>query len=261
MIKYRGLEELVFGPTHEGDAKVVRSAAGVLTATRMLKVIPDSTDAIGVQVTAQCQQAFKYEPSITAQQGAWVHGIKVEATRAANIQPATGCWFGAQFVLNAGSAGYDALDKSAYVLQAIFKGSDTNPNGQDIHVGRFEIQSAAKVSDIVYITANTGTEIVGHLLYIASHINAPGALINVQSAATMDKGLSFMAGAGATLTSLLYASGAGTFTNFLEVAADGDGGATLGTGMFKDPETHEEAGYLTVKVGAVSYQIPFYATS
>jgi len=261
MIKYRGLEELVFGPTHEGDAKVVRSAAGELTATRMLKVTPDSTDAIGVQVTAQCQQAFKYEPSITAQQGAWVHGVKVEATRAANIQPATGAWFGAQFVLNAGSAGYDDLDKDAYVLQCVFKGSDTSPNGEDIHVGRFEIQSAGNVSDIVHILANSGCAVVGHLLYIASHINAPGALINVQSSATMDKGLSFMAGAGATMTSLLYASGDGTFTNFLEVLADGDGGATLGTGMHKDPEDHSEAGYLTIKVAGVTYQIPFYASS
>lgn len=264
MIKYRGLEELVFGPTYEGDAKIVRSAAGELTAVRMFKVTPDSADDVGVQVTAQCQQAFKYEPSITAQQGAWVHGVKVEATRAANVQPATGCWFGGQFVLNAGSAGYDVLDKPAYVLQAIFKGSDVDPEGVsgDVHVGRFEIQSAAKVSDIVYITADEGTSIEGHLLYLASHINAPGALINVQSSATMDKGLSFMASSDATLTSLLYASGDGTFTNLLEVAASGDGGVTVsGDGMTKDPESATEDGYITIKVGTTSYQIPIYAVA
>jgi len=37
MIKYRGLEELVFGPTHEGDAKIARSAEGVLTLTGKLE--------------------------------------------------------------------------------------------------------------------------------------------------------------------------------------------------------------------------------
>jgi len=213
------------------------------------------------EISAQTVQAFKYECSLTAQQGAWVHGVKVEVTRAVNIQPATGCWFGAQFVLNAGSAGYDALNKAAYVIQGVFKGSDTSPNGQDIHVGRFEVQSAGKVSDIVHILANTGCTVVGHLLYLASHINANGILINVQSSATAAKGLSFLAGAGATMTSLLYAYGDGTFTNFLEVAASGDGGVTVGTTMHKDPTTNEEAGFLTIKVGAVSYQIPFWAAS
>lgn len=264
MIRHRGLSALHFGPTAPGDATVTRSAAGELTLTRMLKITPTSTDAIGVQVTAQCQQAFKYEPTITAQQGAWVHGVKVEATRGANVMPATGTWFGAQFVLNCGSGAYDDLDKPAYVLQCVFKGSDCDPEGVsgDVHVGRFETQSAAKVSDIVHVLANSGCSIAGSLIYCATHVATPrGILVNVQSSATLDKGMEFQAGAGATLTSLLYATGAGTFVNFLEVAADGDGGVTMGTGMHRDPESHEEAGYLTIKVGAVSYQIPFYASS
>jgi len=217
-----------------------------------------------VHILNQAPQAFKYECNLTAQQGAWVHGMKVEVTRAANVQPATGGWFGAQFVLNAGSAGYDALDKSAYALQAVFKGSDTNPNGVDIHVARFETQSAGKVSDICYITANSGTTIVGSLLYLATHV-APGnamALLNVQSSQTVGKGLAFLAGSGSTLTSLLYCSGDGTFTNFLEVAATGDGGVTVGSdGMNRDPQTHTEDGFITIKVGSTSYEIPFYVAA
>lgn len=219
---------------------------------------PVSTQAVGYQVVSQCVQAFKYECNITAQQGAWVHGMKVELTRVGNIMPATGCWFGAQFVLNAGTG--TALDKDAYVLQCVFKGSGTSPDGVDIHVGRFETQSAGKVSDIVHILANTGCTVIGHLLYLASHINADGALINVQSAATMAKGLSFMAGAGATLTSLLYASGDGTFTNLLEVSASGKGGVVVGS-MNKDPKTQAPDAFLRVKVGAVTYEGPLYAAA
>ena len=254
-------------PTVDVGGATLRLTTGAIQMAGAGAIALSSTGGIAltgggaIAVTAQTVQAFKYECSLTASQGAWVHGVKVEVTRAANIQPATGCWFGAQFVLNAGSAGYDALNKDAYVLQCIFKGSDTTPNGEDIHVGRFEIQSAGSVSDIVHILANSGCAVAGHLLYIASHINADGALINVQSSATMAKGLSFMAGAGATLTSLLYASGAGTFTNFLEVAATGDGGVTTGTSMHKNPTSDEEAGFLTIKVGTVSYQIPFWASS
>lgn len=169
-----------------------------------------------IHILEQCVQAFKAEYNITAQQGAWVHGVKVELTRAADIQPATGCWFGAQFVLNAGSAGYAALNKPAYALQAVFKGSDTNPDGTDIHVGRFEIQSAGKVSDIVHILANTGCSIIGSMLYLAAHINTKAILINVQSNATISRGLDFLAGAGSTITSLIHCAGAGTFTNLLE---------------------------------------------
>lgn len=217
---------------------------------------PLSQQAVGFQVVSQCVQAFKAEYDITAQQGAWVHGVKVELTRAANIQPVTGCWFAGQFVLNIGT-GYDNINKPVYAIQAVIKGDASAPNGVDLHVGRFEIQSAGKVSDIVHILANTGCTVVGHLLYLASHINANGALINVQSSATMAKALSFMAGAGATLTSLLYASGDGTFTNFLEVAASGDGGLTIGA-MSKNPESQAEDGYLTVLVGATPYQVPIY---
>lgn len=156
----------------------------------------------GFKVSTASVQAFKAEYSITTQLGAWVHGVKVELTRAADIQPATGGWFGAQFVLNAGSAGYTALNKGTYVIQGVFKGSDTNPNGVDIHVARFETQSAGKVSDICHILANTGTTIVGSLCYIATHV-APGRamlLLNAQSSTTVPIGLELESGAGSSYT-------------------------------------------------------------
>jgi len=213
------------------------------------------TCTTGVTVTGPAVQAFKAEYNIATQQGAWVHGVKVELTRTADIQPATGGWFGGQFVLNAGSSGYTALNKGTYALQAVFKGSDTSPDGTDIHVARFETQSAGKVSDICYITANSGTTIVGSLLYLATHI-APGlamATLNVQSSQTVARGINFLAGSGSTMTSLLYASGAGTFTNFLEVAATGDGGVTVGTTDITSDLTADV--YLNVKVGTTTYKV------
>lgn len=219
-------------------------------------------EAVGIDVNSATLQAFKAEYNVTAQLGAWAHGIKVELTRAADIQPVTGGWYGGQFVLNAGSSGYAALNKAAYALAAIFKGSDTNPDGVDIHVARFETQSAGKVSDICYITANAGTTIVGSLLYLATHV-APGnsmLCINVQSSQIVAEAIHFEAGAGSTLTSLLYCKGEGTFVNLLEVAASGDGGVTVGLdGMDKNPQSDNEAGYVTIKAGAASYQMPFYA--
>jgi len=227
---------------------------------RSIEITGHPATRYGISFTEPICQAIKSEISIKSLLGAWVHGIKVEHTRAADIQPASSGWFGAQFVLNAGSSGYTALNKATYVLQAVFKGSDTNPNGVDIHVARFETQSAGKVSDICYITANSGTTIVGHLLYLADHTGANGMLINVQSSQTMAKGISFLAGSGSTMTSLLYCYGDGTFTNFLEVAATGDGGVTVGSdGMTKNPESNTEDGYITVKVGSTSYQVPIYA--
>jgi len=145
-----------------------------------------------VIVSSQIAQAFKAEYNITEQQGAWVHGVKVELTRAADIQPSTGCWFGGQFVLNAGSAGYTALDKPAYALQAIFKGSDTSPNGTDIHVARFETQSNANVSDIVYITANSGTTMQGSGLYIANHGTMPNAIQINGAGGTLTNGIDML---------------------------------------------------------------------
>lgn len=207
----------------------------------------------GIEVTSAVVQAFKYEKTITSQLGAWVHGVKIEVTRGADIQPSTGAWFGGQFVLNAGSAGYTALDKPAYVLQAIFKGSDTNPNGIDIHVGRFELQSSGKVSDIVHILANTGTTIIGSMLYLATHIDTPkGILVNVQSSKTLTEGLEFQAGAGSTITSCIVTKGAGTITNLIELT-EGKGGSASGS-------LADQAGYITVKIGGATKYIPLYDT-
>lgn len=128
-------------------------------------------------VDSQTTQAFKAEYNIDVQQGAWVHGVKVELTRTANIQPATGGWYGGQFVLNAGSdAGYAILNKPAYALQAIFKGSRTAASSAEANVARFETQSDGKVDDMVYILNNTGGVVEGSGIYIANHATMPQAI-------------------------------------------------------------------------------------
>ena len=49
-------------------------------------------------------------------------------------------------------------------------------------------------------------------------------------------------------------------TVFVQAVASGDGGITVSAdGMTADPETAAEAGYITVKVGSTSYQVPMYA--
>lgn len=47
---------------------------------------------------------------------------------------------------------------------------------------------------------------------------------------------------------------------FAQAVASGDGGITVSAdGMTANPETAQEAGYITFKVGATSYQVPMYA--
>lgn len=159
----------------------------------------DLTGAGSVTIDAQTAQALKAEYTITTQQGAWVHGVKVELTRGADIQPSTGCWFGGQFVLNAGSSGYTDLDKPAYALQAIFKGSDVTPDGVDINVARFEVQSAGTVGEMVYLVANTGCA-VSSMLELATHITSATAMMrfNVQSSQTVLAAIDFISGAGSS---------------------------------------------------------------
>lgn len=49
---------------------------------------------------------------------------------------------------------------------------------------------------------------------------------------------------------------------FVKAVASGDGGITVGSdGMFADPETATEAGYITIDVAGTEYEIPFYASS
>lgn len=64
---------------------------------------------------------------------------------------------------------------------------------------------------------------------------------------------------GTTDKSLLFdASGAGSIV----ASESGAFGVTVSTnGMFKDPETAPEDGYIKVFVGATEYQVPFYASS
>ena len=57
------------------------------------------------------------------------------------------------------------------------------------------------------------------------------------------------------------AGGGGTgWTGFIRASASGAGGVTVSSdGMFKDPETNTEAGYIVIRVGTTDYEVPFYA--
>lgn len=49
---------------------------------------------------------------------------------------------------------------------------------------------------------------------------------------------------------------------FLRAVASGDGGLVVSAdGMFRDPDSQTEAGFLKVRVGTTDYQIPIYVTS
>lgn len=49
-------------------------------------------------------------------------------------------------------------------------------------------------------------------------------------------------------------------TNFVSFPASGNAGATVSAdGMTADPETAQEAGYITVDINGTAYQIPIYA--
>lgn len=64
---------------------------------------------------------------------------------------------------------------------------------------------------------------------------------------------------GGTVTSAIKLDTCSALTNVLKLA---DGvGCAVGTTMVKDPETDQEAGFITIDVDGTSYQIPFYATA
>ena len=64
---------------------------------------------------------------------------------------------------------------------------------------------------------------------------------------------------GGTVTSAIKLNTCTALTNVLKLA---DGvGCAVGTTMVKDPESDQEAGFITIDVDGTSYQIPFYATA
>lgn len=67
---------------------------------------------------------------------------------------------------------------------------------------------------------------------------------------------------GCFVIGMSAAGGGGTgWTGFLHARTDGAGGVILGTGMNKNPNTEEEAGYITLRVVSTDYQMPFWASS
>lgn len=67
---------------------------------------------------------------------------------------------------------------------------------------------------------------------------------------------------GVGLINARTAGGGHAWDYFLRAVASGDGGLVVSAdGMFRDPESQTEAGYLIVRVGTTDYQIPTYVSS
>lgn len=157
----------------------------------------------GIQIAVPQTAGLYYVASFDGSEGAYVHGIKVELTRTADVQVASDTWFGAQFVLNLGSSGYTAPTHKVHALQAVVKGSDGKSTSTDYNVCRLETQSGGEVGNLLYITANTGTTVGDQMVYIASHVN-------------VNKGIELNGATGTMTTGLRYV---GTITNAFGFAA------------------------------------------
>ncbi len=74
--------------------------------------------------------------------------------------------------------------------------------------------------------------------------------------------------AGHTFTGGIYvmdlrtAGGGKGWDGFVNVQASGDAGFTTSSdGMFRDPESHTEAGFVTITVAGTDFELPYYASS
>jgi len=81
-------------------------------------------------------------------------------------------------------------------------------------------------------------------------------------------GIRFQNGMHGTVTGGIYpidieaAGGNAAWSGLIRASASGAGGVMVSAdGMFKDPETDAEAGYLKIIVGSTEYQTPFYASA
>ena len=67
---------------------------------------------------------------------------------------------------------------------------------------------------------------------------------------------------GIYVMDLRTAGGGKGWDGFVNVQASGDAGFVVcSDGMFRDPESHTEAGYITVTIAGTDYEIPIYASS
>jgi len=193
------------GISIEPDCTTGIALSGAMTDG--VKLSGANTDAIeisgkntyGVNVSDSQSAGFYYVADQAQSEGQWVHGVKVELTRTADVQVAdTGAWFGAQFVLNCGSSGYTAPTHKVHAIAGIIKGSDGGTTS-DYNVARFETQSAGEVGALCYLLSNTGTTVASEMLYIAMHVNTTSAInINAQSSTTITNGVKIMSGAGSS---------------------------------------------------------------
>lgn len=131
----------------------------------------------------------------------------------------------------------------------------TDTNGADIAIVVNDADGASKalVASITTVTtAHTSgvlSAVVGKVTSLAGDTGGIFASFEAQSTD----------GGGTTPTHVVI-YGADAADAFAYAAASGDLGITVSAdGMTADPETAQEAGYVTVNVGATAYQIPMYA--
>jgi len=180
--------------------------------------ITGACSTAAVNITAANLNCIKSVFNIDSGLGQYVQGIKMEHTRSANIQPSTGGWWGAQIVLNAGT-GYDALDKTAYVLHCVFKGDATNPSSQTVNVGRFETQSDGKVEDLLFVSANSGSTVTGDVARFVTHVAPTRSILAVQNGTTGSTPIGICVDIDETMTTGIQFNTGAAITNLLQITA------------------------------------------
>ena len=179
-----------------------------------------------------------------------VYGIQNHITRTAG--DISSYLVGTSAKVDKGTSG--SISGEVFAAWFIITGS-VNPTGRTSALCA-ETQGTSEVDEIALIRANTGATVTGQVLYVVSHVNATAGICINAAGGTTARGLDTVG----TITSILYLRS--TTTNFIEASASGKGGVTVSSdGMHRDPEDHAEAGYITIKVGTTTYQVPFYASS
>ncbi len=243
-----------------GSTGVTISSAGAIQANGAITtdaglVVAGTCATAGINFSAAQLNDIKSVYNISSQLGQYVQGIKLEHTRSADIQPSTGGWWGAQFVLNAGT-GYTALDQPAYVLQCIFKGDATDPNTDCVNVGRFETQSDGKVEDLLFVSANAGSTVTGDIGRFVAHVAPTRSILALQNGTVGSTPAALYIDADETMTSAVVIDNGAVVTNFLYVVS-----SARAPYSSTDISTNTEQGHLVVKVGANTWGIPLYSTS
>jgi len=228
-------------------------------AADAIKISGDGTDAIeisgnntyGINISDSQTAGFYYVSNMAVSEGAWVHGLKIELTRSADAEIASGAFYGAQIVINKGAQA-TTLAPNIYGLQVVVKGAATGGNCYGFQV---ETQSSGEVDYLAHVRLNTGTTLAsgGAMLYLQTYVTTAKALkIEVLAAVTMTSSISIEDNAGTgTITNLISVDCENT-TYFLADAA-GDAGFLAGV------TTHDtESDEIACNIGGTVKYIKLY---